>query len=250
MSISTPVLGIICCTRQIGDEQGYAVMHRYVDAATRHADCDAVLLPAYPGFDPARVLARIDGVLLTGSLSNVDPKLYAGAHCSGPFDAARDALAVALVGEAARRDLPLFGICRGFQEIAIALGGSLDPDVGTRERLAHHAPPEAGFAAMFEHHHPVMLSDGGILATAFDEEQIEVNSVHFQGVDRLPTSIRIEARADDGLVEAFSSASGNAPLLAVQWHPEWDADTNPHSRTFFTLLGRALRGQPLPKVMS
>ncbi len=245
MSDSRPVLGIICCTRQVGVEPAQSVINRYVRAAMRHADCAALLVPALPDLMSAReVIGRLDGVLLTGSPSNVQPRLY-GEDEDGdpPHDPGRDAMMQALVAGALGLGKPLFGICRGLQEINVALGGRLTRQAGAA--MAHHAPDDVAFAAMFDHRHDVALAPGGILARAHGALALNVNSVHYQGIAELGAGLAVEARAPDGMVEAVSGSANGAPVLAVQWHPEWDADANAASAQFFQLLGRALRGQPL-----
>jgi putative glutamine amidotransferase len=243
-----PVVGIVCCNREVGDDTAQAVMNRYVVEAIRFADAAALLVPALPGLMSARqVIGRLDGVLLTGSPSNVDPVRYGQtvADAPGPFDTDRDAMSAALIDAAIGRGLPVFGICRGLQEINVAFGGTLRRDMSAAgARLPHHAPDGASFDEMFEHRHMVRLREGGLLARAYDETALEVNSVHYQGIDRVGDGLRVEAYAPDGAVEAVSSEVNGAPVLAVQWHPEWRADENPQSQTFFRMLGRALRGEP------
>jgi putative glutamine amidotransferase len=145
---------------------------------------------------------------------------------------------------------PVFGVCRGFQEINVAFGGTLRRDMAAEgAALAHHAPDDVDFNGMFDHEHRVDLTPGGVLATAFGAQAATVNSVHYQGVDRLGEGLLVEARAPDGVVEAFSATVNAAPVLAVQWHPEWRTERNPQSQAFFQLFGRALRKQelvPLP----
>ncbi len=241
-----PVVGITCCTRAFGSEHGQAVIDRYVTAAMRHADADALLIPALPDLvDAANIVERLDGLLLTGSPSNVAPAHYGDdAPGDGPFDPARDTMILRLVAAAAAADKPLFGICRGFQEINVAHGGSLRRDLAT-SALPHHSPDGTDFDAMFDHRHAVTLTPGGTLATALGTAELTVNSVHYQGVDRVGADLAVEAVAPDGQVEALSGRSGRAPLLAVQWHPEWATEAHPDRQTFFHLLGRALRGEPL-----
>jgi putative glutamine amidotransferase len=244
-----PVLGIICCTRTVGVEPAQAVMNRYVTAAMRHADCAALLVPALPDLMTAdEVIDRLDGVLLTGSPSNLQPSLYDQADAGDPpFDPGRDAMMAALVKAVLARGLPLFGICRGLQEINVALGGTLTRDAGAA--MPHHAPDDVPFMAMFDHHHDVALTPGGVLAGAHRRLALRVNSVHYQGVARLGAGLSVEAVAPDGMVEAVSARIGAAPVLAVQWHPEWlassDAPDAADSAAYFQILGRALRGQPL-----
>jgi putative glutamine amidotransferase len=245
-----PVLGVVCCTRRMGTETAQAVINRYVVAAMRHADAAALLVPALPDLmSAADIVGRLDGILLTGSPSNVEPAHYgeAGAEdAEGPYDPARDAMTAALVAAMTARGRPVFGVCRGLQELNVALGGTLRRDTSrSPDLIAHHAPADVDFAAMFDHRHPVALAEGGILRTAYRRETLTVNSVHYQGIGRLAAPLAIEARAPDGLVEAVSATIDGAAIMAVQWHPEWDADTNADSAIFFHLLGRALRGERL-----
>jgi putative glutamine amidotransferase len=142
---------------------------------------------------------------------------------------------------------PVLGVCRGFQEINVAFGGTLRRDTSRNpDLIAHHAPAEATIEALFAHEHPVVLAPGGLLSRALGRDQLQVNSVHFQGVGRLGEGLAVEARAPDGLVEAVSARVNDAPVLAVQWHPEWRTDENPDSQAFFRLLGQALRGELAP----
>ncbi len=241
-----PVLGIIACNRTVGVETAQAVMNRYATAAMRHADCAALIIPSLPDFMRAdEVVGRLDGVLLTGTPSNVEPARYGdAAEGDGPFDPDRDRMMTELVAAVIAAQRPLFGICRGFQEINVALGGTLRRDTSANEALLrHHAPEDVSFDAMFDHRHKVDLVEGGLLAAAYETPSLDVNSVHFQGLGNLADGLTVEARAPDGLVEAYSARANGAPLLAVQWHPEWGTDTNSDSQTYFRLLGRALRGE-------
>ena len=241
-----PVLGIIACNRMVGTELAQAVMNRYATAAMRHADCAALIIPSLPDhMRAAEVVGRLDGVLLTGTPSNVEPARYGDqAAGEGPFDRDRDRMMIELVEAVIAAQRPLFGICRGFQEINVALGGTLRRDTSASEQLLHHhAPDGVAFDAMFDHRHRVDLVEGGLLASAYETPSLDVNSVHYQGIGALADGLSVEARAPDGLVEAYSARPNGAPLLAVQWHPEWATDGNDQSQTYFHLLGRALRGE-------
>lgn len=245
MTAARPVLGVIACQRTVGTEPAQAVMERYIRSAMVHADVAALIVPSLPDLmSAAEVAPRLDGILLTGSPSNVDPARYQDAGGEGPFDPGRDEIALTLVQRMIDAGRPVFGICRGFQEINVALGGTLRRDTSASEDLLrHHAPDDASFDAMFDHLHPVHLTEGGMLAAALGKTDLPVNSVHYQGVGELAPGLEVEARAPDGLVEAYSARPNGAPLVAVQWHPEWDADRNPDSAAFFHLLGRAMRGE-------
>ena len=244
--MTRPVLGVTCCTRMVGGEPAQSVINRYVTAAMRFADVAALLVPALPDMMSAReVVPRLDGLLLTGSPSNVDPARYgqAGApDAAGPYDLDRDAMTADLIAAMIDLRRPVMGVCRGFQELNVALGGTLRRDAALGA-TPHHAPDGADLDALFAHEHDVTLTPGGVLARTLGADRLKVNSVHYQAVDRLADGLVVEARAPDGLVEAVSARLNDAPILAVQWHPEWDAAANPQSRAFFTLIGKALRGE-------
>ncbi len=244
-----PVLGTICCNREIGGQPAQSVMTRYILSALTYADAAGLLVPAMPSLLDAREVApRLDGILLTGTPSNLDPKRYGELveDAPGPFDPDRDELTARLIEAMLELSKPVFGICRGFQELNVAFGGTLRRDTSDHpDLIKHHAPREADFNAMFDHVHPVNLIPGGILHGAYQRDQLNVVSVHFQGADKLGAGLKVEATAPDGVIEAVSAEVNGAPVLAVQWHPEWNAHENPQSQVFFHLLGRALRGEKL-----
>ena len=242
--MSRPVLGVIACNRMVGSEVAQAVMNRYIRAAMIYADVAALIIPSLPDLmTAADVAPRIDGILLTGSPSNVATRLYGEDGGDSPFDDGRDEIAISMVNRMIDTQKPVFGICRGFQEINVALGGTLRRDTSASDDLIrHHAPDDVSFDVMFDHRHAVDLTDGGILASAYAKSALDVNSVHYQGIGKLADGLNVEARAPDGLVEAYSARPNGAPLLAVQWHPEWGTENDPDSQTYFHLLGKALRG--------
>jgi putative glutamine amidotransferase len=244
-----PVLGIISCNRDVENQPAQAVMTRYIVSALTYADAAGLLVPAVPDLMNAREVApRLDGLLLTGTPSNLDPKLYGEIidDAPGPFDPSRDEMTAHLIEAMLDLGKPVFGICRGFQELNVAFGGTLRRDMADHpELIPHHAPSDQSFTEYFEHVHPVTLEEGGVLKRAYQRDELDVVSVHYQGVDKLGAGLTVEARAPDGVIEAVSADINGAPVLAVQWHPEWKAHENPQSQTFFKLLGRALRRQPL-----
>ena len=248
-SAHRPVLGVICCNRSIDGQAGQSVMTRYLNSALRYAEAAGLLIPAMPGLFHAREVApRIDGLLLTGTPSNLDPKRY-GAPAEdalGPFDPDRDEMTSELIAAMLDLGKPVFGICRGFQELNVAFGGTLRRDMAEHpDLLRHHAPDGVSFEEMFDHIHPVRLEEDGVLKRAYGRDALDIVSVHYQGVEALGAGLRVEARAPDGVIEAVSANVNGAPVLAVQWHPEWKANENPQSQLFFQLLGRALRHEPL-----
>jgi putative glutamine amidotransferase len=209
-------------------------------------------VPALPELMHAKEVApRLDGLLLTGTPSNLDPKRYGDLadDAPGPFDPARDEMTAHLIEAMLDIGKPVFGICRGFQELNVAFGGTLRRDMADNaDLMAHHAPSHLSFNDYFAHVHPVTLCEGGVLKRAYGRDDLDVVSVHYQGVDKLGAGLKVEAVAPDGVIEAVSAEVNGAPVLAVQWHPEWRAHENPQSQTFFKMLGRALRREPLAQV--
>jgi len=234
-----PVLGVTCCNRAFGEEVAQVVINRYVAAAMKFGDVAALLVPALPDLMSASEVApRLDGLLLTGSPSNVEPGRYGEADpAAGPFDPGRDAMTFALIEAMTQLKRPIIGVCRGFEEINVAFGGTLARGVAD-----HHAPDGVPLDDVFAFGHEVSLAPGGILARAYGRDRLAVNSVHYQAIGRLGEGLTVEATAPDGLVEAVSARPNGAPVVAVQWHPEWRVDANPDSQTFFALMGRLLRG--------
>jgi putative glutamine amidotransferase len=231
----------------LGQEAAQVLIDRYMEAAVRHADAAALIVPARPDLMSAReVAARLDGLLLTGSPSNVEPRRYGQPDVAGngPFDPGRDAMTLALIEEMIALGRPVFGICRGFQEMNVAFGGTLARNLAEDGRpIRHHAVPDLPIGEVFDHLHDVTLAPGGVLANGLGRDRLRVRSVHFQGVDQLGTGLNVEATAPDGVIEAISAEVNGAQLLGVQWHPEWQADADAASRGFFGLFGRAMRGE-------
>jgi putative glutamine amidotransferase len=240
-----PLIGVLCCN-EIADRPIQAVATRFIEPLVRYSGVTVVLVPAVPdALDILPLVDRLDGLLLTGSRSNVDPARYGGspAPADDPGDPRRDEVALTLAGRMIEAGRPVFGICRGLQELNVLFGGTL----ATQDPADHHraVEGETAYAELFEHRHDVDLAPGGVLAATTAERRLTVNSVHRQGVDRLGGGLRVEALAcDDGLVEAFSARPCGGQVLAVQWHPEWDARHHAPSRAFFELIGAALAGAP------
>jgi putative glutamine amidotransferase len=231
-----PLIGVLCCN-EVAERPIQAVASRFVEPLSAISDATVLLVPALPdSLDLATLAARLDGLLLTGSRSNVAGIHYGGASDSARHDPRRDEVALALSGAMIERGRPVFGICRGLQELNVLFGGTLC-------KVPEHQRADGPFEALFEHEHEVMLAAGGLLAGSTGLQRLTVNSVHEEGIARLGTGLSIEAvAAQDELVEAFSASPCGAPILAVQWHPEWNAGARPESRAFFGLIGQALRG--------
>ena len=237
------------CNRMLGEHSFHVAGKKYIDAV-RLAGCTPLIVPTASIDEPSDELDALldiaDGLLLTGSRSNVHPRHFAeDVHDpSLPLDADRDAWTLPLIPRAIERGIPLFAICRGFQEANVALGGSLYQAVQeVPDRHDHRAPKDAAAEVQYGPAHEVLIQPGGVLASVLadlpDPPRIRVNSVHGQGVNRLADGLRIEALALDGLVEAFSVVEARGFNLAVQWHPEWRAATNPVSTRLFKAFGAA-----------
>lgn len=234
-----PLIGVLCCNEFL-DRPVQSVATRFIEPLTTIAQADVLLVPALPDMvDVSSLAARLDGLLLIGSRSNVAPAAYGRQSGCSNLDLKRDRMALALASRMIEAGKPVFGICRGFQELNVLFGGSLRADV------AHlHRHPEAShveFERLFTHRHRIEILPGGLLAGGAAEPlHIEVNSVHEQGIERLGNGLRVEAVSHgDGLIEGISSSTCGATVLAVQWHPEWEAGNCAASRTFFEQLGVA-----------
>ncbi|MFA5950614.1 MAG: gamma-glutamyl-gamma-aminobutyrate hydrolase family protein [Hyphomicrobium sp.] len=242
--MSRPIVVIPGCTKLIDGHAFDAVGRKYSSAVAEVADCQPLLAPLGPSMaDMGSILEIADGILLSGSLSNVDPVHYGDEQ---PFNAAsldpeRDALTLPLIREAVQRKIPLFAICRGFQELNVALGGSLHQAVHTIDgHHDHRERPDIPLDDRFGPVHPVTLS--GALRSWIGADEIMVNSLHWQGVRTLAPGLTPEARAKDGLVEAIRGPADHPFCLGVQWHPEWHAKHNPVSISLFRRFGDAARG--------
>lgn len=244
--VRRPVIGVPCCNRAIGAHPFHVAGAKYVEAAATGAAGLPWLIPALgDGLDVDALLDRLDGLLLTGSPSNVHPTRYHDApdnvDCA-PYDEARDATTLPLIAGALAREMPILAICRGFQELNVALGGTLRPRVHEVDGFMDHRepkdqPPEVQYAPR----HPVRLVAGGRLAgLAGGAAEIMVNSLHGQGIDRLAPGLIVEATAPDGLIEAVA-AEGHPFAIGAQWHPEWRFQDNPFSAALFAAFGAAAR---------
>ena len=190
------------------------------------------------------ILEKVDGLLLTGSYSNVEPHRYDGEP-SRPgtlHDAHRDETTLALIGRALETAVPLFAICRGFQELNVALGGSLHQHVEEQAGFQDHREnPDDPLDVQYGPAHEVHLVEGGLLHSLAGTDTVQVNSLHSQGVARLAGGVTVEAVANDGLIEGFVVDDAPGFALAVQWHPEWKVTEDPLSLAMFKAFGDACR---------
>ena len=239
-----PVVLVPACNRMIGDHAFHVAGKKYVDAV-RLAGCQPLIVPTaelHNHDELDALLDLADGVLLTGSASNVHPRHFGeDVHDHAlPLDLARDDWTLALIPRVLARGIPLFAICRGFQETNVALGGSLHQAVQeVPGQHDHRAAAGASAEVQYGLAHDVNLVPGGMLERTLGIGHIRVNSVHGQGVNRLAPGLAVEARAPDGLVEAFTMERATGFNLGVQWHPEWQAASNPVSLRLFEAFGVA-----------
>ena len=242
-----PVIGIPADRRIIGPHPFHAVGEKYIAAVVQAADCLPLLIPVLETpLDVAEILGRVDGIFFPGSPSNVEPARYAGP-ASEPgtlHDPHRDATTLSLIPRAVRESVPVLGVCRGFQEMNVAMGGTLHQRVHEVAGFEdHREDKEQPLEVQYGPAHDVVLEPGSVLRGLAGRDRIRVNSLHWQGVDRLGPDLAVEARATDGLVEAFRVKSAPAFALAVQWHPEWQVMSNPFSKALFAEFGKAARNR-------
>ena len=196
------------------------------------------------------LLARVDGVALTGSYSNVEPRQYGDTASDNPgfHDPHRDAMTLPLALQALQKGVPLLAICRGHQELNVALGGTLHQNVANVPGYHNHLEnKDDPLDVQYGPAHPVTLPEGSLLRPLADADTQMVNSLHGQGIARLAEGAVVEAVADDGLVEAFRVDTVPGFNLAVQWHPEWRVTENPFSMAIFKAFGDACRTRALQR---
>jgi putative glutamine amidotransferase len=240
-----PLIGIPSCVRSIHERAFHTVNERYTSAVIDAVGGLPVLIPAIgPKADCGAILDRLDGILLTGSPSNVEPHHYGGppSREGTLHDPDRDATTLPLIREAVRRDMPVLAICRGIQELNVALGGTLHQRIfDMPERFNHKRTGRGPMTSDEERYgpaHPVALTPGGFFARLAGTTEIMVNSLHGQGIDRPAPKLVVEAVAPDGQIEAVS-LPGARFVVGVQWHPEYKPLQNPFSRSLFDAFSQA-----------
>ena len=243
-----PVVGIPACLIARDGFGFHQVGAKYVDSVIDGAGGLPLLLPAVGSrADPDALLDGLDGLLLTGSPSNVEPHHYGGPPPppAGARDPARDATTLPLIRRAIARAVPLLAICRGVQELNVALGGSLHQEVHELPgRLDHRSDKTVSPPQRYAPAHEVLLTEGGRLQELLGgARRIAVNSLHGQAIDRLAPGLAVEARAPDGTIEAVRVDGAPGFVLGVQWHPEWRVLEHPISRRLFAAFGAACRAR-------
>jgi putative glutamine amidotransferase len=242
-----PLVGISCCVKPFGTfgTPNHAASDTYIRATDSVIGAVPILLPANGGAcEVATLVARLDGIILTGSRSNVQPSLYGGPpHPEGtPEDPARDGMTLPLIRAAIRAGVPLLAICRGFQELNVALGGSLHQRLQDLPgRIDHSTPMQPSSRIRVGKAHDVTVVAGSWLHQVAGARTIPVNSLHNQGIDRLAPGLVVEGVAPDGTIEAVRVANAPGFAVGVQWHPEYDFQTDAVSRTIFESFAAAIR---------
>lgn len=218
---------------------------KYLTALLQGAGAIPLIIPAFgPQLPPEALLGTVDGLLFTGSPSNVEPRHYGGEpSLAGTLhDPQRDATTLPLIPLAIDAGLPVLAICRGFQEMNVALGGTLWQRLHELPgHLDHREDEGTALEAQYGPAHEVLLAPDGLLRRLAGADRVRVNSLHAQGVRTLAPGVTVEATAPDGVVEAFHVDRARSFALALQWHPEWRLMDNPLSRALFEQFGAACR---------
>ena len=238
-----PLIGIPACVKEVDGLPFHAVGEKYIAAVAHAANGLPWMIPALGTFyDIPDLVARLDGLFITGSRSNVEPHHYGRTleRAESPHDPARDATTLPLILEALAQGLPIFAVCRGLQELNVALGGTLHQQVHQVEgRLDHRIRRDVSYDEAYGPQHAISIVPGGVLHRLVGKDSVEVNSLHWQAIDRLAGGLTVEAVAPDGVVEAVSVTGARNFALAVQWHPEYRATENPVSMAMFGAFSEA-----------
>ena len=239
-----PLIGVTACTRQLGLHPFHIAGDKYLRAVVEGAEGMPLVIPALAELlDTAALIERLDGLLFTGSPSNVEPRHYQGtpSEAGTLHDAARDAVTLPLLRAAVAAGVPVLGICRGFQEMNVAFGGSLHQKVHEVGSFFDHRERGETLEEQYGLRHPVEIQPGGVFATLDLPARFEVNSIHGQGIERLAPGLRAEALAPDGLIEAVSVKEARTFACGVQWHPEWQVRSHPVYLALFKAFGSACK---------
>ncbi|MEZ9831937.1 gamma-glutamyl-gamma-aminobutyrate hydrolase family protein [Vibrio breoganii] len=233
-----PIIGVVSCSKSLGGYQIQAVNEFYLDAVTDFGGLPIVISPRSTSDDLKAMLDVCDGFLFPGSHSNVAPHRYGAEHVELKTDEARDEISISLLRHAIDRDIPCLGICRGFQEMNVALGGTLTPAVHESGYNDHRESQTDDFSEKYAPSHPVLVQENSKFERWLSQynwqntQSFDVNTLHNQGVKTLAPTLMVEATAPDGLIEAFSLPDQRF-FVGVQWHPEWQATSNQFSKILF-----------------
>ncbi len=250
LEAQAPVIGIPVCNRQIDELPFQVVGEKYITAVADAAGGLPFLLPNLGSqWNFKELIGKLDGLMMTGSPSNVAVHHYGGApdRPDSPQDPARDATTLPLIKAALEAGLPLFCICRGFQELNVALGGTLHTQVHNIVGRTDHRSPKGTYEERYAPRHSVKLTSDGQFAQILGTTEIQVNSLHWQAIDRLAAGLAAEGTAPDGTIEAVRVTAARNFALGVQWHPEYRATENPVSLALFQAFGKAAQAHARAK---
>ena len=244
--MTRPVVGIIGNFHLLNDQYpAHATGHINSEAVSQAAGCIPLIVPADPSvISVDELLGTCDGFLLTGGRPNVHPEEYGepATEAHGDFDRDRDAITLPLIRACVERGQPFLGVCRGFQEVNVAMGGSLHPEIRDLPgRDNHRMPPDGTLEEKFALRHVVTLTEGGPFHRLLGAKEVMTNSLHGQGIKRAGDRVVIDGTAPDGTPEAIYVKDAPGFTLSVQWHPEWNAVNDPVSRPLFAAFGAACR---------
>jgi putative glutamine amidotransferase len=249
--MSKPVVAIPADIREIEGNVWQATPNQYVRAAVKGADVMVFIVPALEtGNDFDGILDRVDGLLVSGSRTNVHPSLYGqqAKETDGPFDPARDATSLPLIRRAIERGIPLLAICRGIQELNVALGGTLASEIQDMPGMWDHRKPDTTeLDVAYGIRQSVIVKEGTCLASVLGVGEIQINSLHRQAISKTAPRLAIEAVAEDGTVEAVSVMGSKAFAVGVQWHPEYWVGSDQVSNRLFAAFGDAVRAYAAEK---
>jgi putative glutamine amidotransferase len=247
LASDAPIVAVPMCVKHIDGQNYHTVGEKYLTGLIEGAGAYPLSFPALGAvLEPAALLDQIDGILFTGSPSNVAVHHYEGApdRPDSPQDPGRDAITLPLIRAAIAAQVPVFCICRGFQELNVALGGTLDTHVHSADgRLDHRAPRDVPYEEMYGPRHKVAFLAGGQFARILGKSETQVNSLHWQGIARPAERIQVEGRAEDGVIEAVSLKDHPGFCLGAQWHPEFRVTENADSMALFKAFGAAARAR-------
>ncbi|MEP2642013.1 gamma-glutamyl-gamma-aminobutyrate hydrolase family protein [Roseobacter sp.] len=244
--MTRPVVGVFCNHYMLNDEYPvHAGGTMNSDAVSVVSGCIPMMVPTDPDYITVdELLETCDGFLFTGGRPNVHPEEYgeAATEAHGDFDRARDALALPLIRACVERGQPFLGVCRGFQEVNVAMGGSLHPEIRDLPgRMNHRMPPDGTLEEKFELRHTVSFTEGGVFHELMGAREVMTNTLHGQGIKTAGSRVVIDGVASDGTPEALFIKDAPGFTLSVQWHPEYEADRDPVSRPLFAAFGEAVR---------
>jgi putative glutamine amidotransferase len=246
-----PVVAIPADFRTFDGNVWHATPHQYVRAAVEGSGVMTFLVPALEsGNDADEILDRVDGVLVSGSRTNVHPSLYGkeATENDGPFDPGRDATSLPLIQRALERGIPLLAICRGIQELNVALGGTLASEIQDMPGIWDHRKPDVSeLDVAYGIRQNVIIKEGSCLASVLGAGEVQVNSLHRQAISRAAPRLAVEAVAEDGTIEAVSVIDAKAFAVGVQWHPEYWVGKDGPSSTLFQAFGDAVRAYAASK---